>query len=212
MHYDFGYTNNKQTLLPQNSVVWSATENEYLDVIAHATAAGEVVIYHSHMAINEPDDKKLRRTRCMVFRTDMINMVKVTPEQENTNLNQMKKVYLTPQNSKKQVRRKESPQVEPKTKKYAVVFNDVATVRSLGKQTAAKSVVSELMDIAMPDDDPIAAIKKIAYNPNFECHSWMCLCGENGLVQLLRLDSQVTPKADDIYRKEINDLTSTTYS
>lgn len=53
---------------------------------------------------------------------------------------------------------------------------------------------------------------QIAYNPNFECHSWMCLCGENGLVQLLRLDSQVTPKADDIYRKEINDLTSTTYS
>lgn len=35
------------------------------------------------------------------------------------------------------------------------------TVRSLGKQTAAKSVVSELMDIAMPDDDPIAAIKKV---------------------------------------------------
>ena len=67
----------------------------------------------------------------MVFRTDMINMVKVTPEQENTNLNQMKKVYLTPQNSKKQVRRKESPQVEPKTKKYAVVFNDVAVSLNL---------------------------------------------------------------------------------
>lgn len=41
----------------------SATENEYLDVIAHSTSAGEVILYPSHFAVIDCDDKKLRKER-----------------------------------------------------------------------------------------------------------------------------------------------------
>ena len=40
-----------------------AAENEFLDVIAHATAAGEILIYSSHFAVMDCDDKKLRKSR-----------------------------------------------------------------------------------------------------------------------------------------------------
>lgn len=45
----------------------SATENEYLDVIAHCTDAGEVVVYPSHLAVMDCDDKKLRKQRKVRF-------------------------------------------------------------------------------------------------------------------------------------------------
>ena len=44
------------------------------------------------------------------------------------------------------------------------------------------------------------------YNPNFECHMWMCLCGENGIVQLIRFDSTATEKSEEIYKQELKKL------
>ena len=46
------------------------------------------------------------------------------------------------------------------------------------------------------------------YNPNFECHMWMCLCGENGIVQLIRFDSTATEKSEEIYKQELKKLES----
>ena len=40
-----------------------AAENEYMDIIAHSTDAGEVVIYASHLAVIECDEKKLKKQR-----------------------------------------------------------------------------------------------------------------------------------------------------
>jgi hypothetical protein len=67
----------------------------------------------------------------LVFRTDLINTEtrKEDDKIESADaaescLNRMKKVYMTPQNSKKPSRPKETHQPK-KTKDYACVFNDI---------------------------------------------------------------------------------------
>lgn len=55
-------------------------ENEYLDVIAHSTDAGEVVVYASHLAVFDCDEKKLRKQRivssvCGVFKTFFFELI-----------------------------------------------------------------------------------------------------------------------------------------
>ena len=195
--YDFGYTGNQNSLLPQNSVVWHSTENEYLDLVAHCTSAGEIVVYSPHMALMEPNDRILRRSRYVALRTDLVD---VSVQAEDPRLNTYnKKSY---QNSKK------TPQVareivKKEKKEYSLIFNDIITVPSMGKQSQARNLVSDIMDICLPNDKPVASIKKILYNPNVECHTWMCVCGENGLVQLLRIDSIAPPKATDLYMHEL---------
>lgn len=48
-------------------------ENEFLDVVAHCTDAGEVVIYPSHFAVIESDEKKLRKQRKVHFKQSIVN-------------------------------------------------------------------------------------------------------------------------------------------
>lgn len=79
------------------------------------------------------------------------------------------------------------------------------------------------MDVLMPCDDPKTSINKvtqfelslssdrytmsisqISFNPNLESHTWMCVCGENGLVQLLKIDSHSVSKVTTGYVKEMN--------
>lgn len=198
--YDFGYTGNKQGLLPQNSVVWSSAENEYLDVIAHSTNAGEVVVYASHLAVFDCDEKKLRKQRLLILRTDLIDCTAT----KNVFLNRMQKIYLE-SNSKKAAEIKTQKRESPN---YSLVFNDVASsvVRSFGNQKKSPviSVSGENMDVIMPCDDPITSINKISFNPNLESHAWMCVCGENGLVQLLKIDSPSLSKVTTCYVKEMN--------
>ena len=45
---------------------------------------------------------------------------------------------------------------------------------------------------------------QISFNPNLESHAWMCVCGENGLVQLLKIDSPSLSKVTTCYVKEMN--------
>lgn len=199
MFYDFGYTGNKQALLPQNSVVWSSAENEYLDVIAHCTSAGEIVIYASHLAVFDCDEKKLRKQRILILRTDLID----ASARKDIFLNRMQKSYL--ESSKK------APEVKTETREnpnYSLVFNDVTSsgIRTIGnrKQPPVISVSAENMDVHMPCDDPLTSINKISFNPNLESHTWMCVCGESGLVQLLKINSPSISKVTDCYVKEMN--------
>jgi len=120
MFYDFGYTGNKQALIPQNSVAWCAAENEFLDLLVHSTAAGEIVIYSSHFAIMDCDDKKLRRSRQVIFRTDLVDLNEKGSE---CVVNIMKKGYLQ---STKKPSRSRTGAVRQLPTRYSLVFNDVA--------------------------------------------------------------------------------------
>jgi len=59
------------------------------------------------------------------------------------------------------------------------------------------------MDIVLPCDDQATSINQVSFNPNYQSHSWMCICGENGISQLLRVDSSYLPKVADTYLKEM---------
>jgi len=167
-------------------------------VIAHATAAGEILIYSSHFAVMDCDDKKLRKSRHVILRTDLIDL---NADANDNVVNIMKKNYL--QSTKKAIRSISITEPRRLPTNYSLIFNDVTTIRSIGKQPPAKNISSDMMDIILPCDDQASSINKVSFNPNYQSHSWMCVCGENGITQLIRIDSSYLPRVSDAYLKEM---------
>nr|XP_020473904.1 general transcription factor 3C polypeptide 2 isoform X1 [Monopterus albus] len=89
-------------------------------------------------------------------------------------------------------------------KKYSLhlIDNNMCTFAGSEKRASWKHMKSTELKMKMNMDEmPLAALHKVRFNPNMNCHTWVASGGQAGLVRLNCLRGMISPQAKNLISK-----------
>ncbi|KAF3703131.1 General transcription factor 3C polypeptide 2 TF3C-beta Transcription factor IIIC 110 kDa subunit [Channa argus] len=214
LHYTDHYLSSL-FVIPRTSTVWSISYTDWMNCVVTADNLGEV-IFAVLPLINYtcPYMKRTLERRFPVYLTSLVPFDSTGEDSQETggaeeerdssdggNETKIPKTSEEENNTKDESLSLQFETYKEAAKKFTLHHTDydIRTFVGSEKRAVWKRMKDTEMNRKMTlDEMPLAALHKVRFNPNMNCHIWLVSGGQSGLVRLNCLRSMISPHVSKI--------------
>jgi hypothetical protein len=141
------------------STVWSASYNEWCNVVASGDASGEVVAYRGF-------DEAVERKKKSDYRLPIYRMEPIPLSEGSNQTDYPSYTY------------------EDSVDRFGIEFHDLNLSRKIPAEHWSRIRSAETMNWQHPSNYPLVSVNRVAWNPNKNSYTWIFTGSQNGLCRI----------------------------